>query len=230
MRHLADEPARRVARHARVGIEREHVAHALRHPGSPAGAGDVGGVGGAAQQPIQFLEFAALALPAHPALFALAPHAPAMQQQEALAGRRRTVAPVQPRDAENGDVEQCIVIRAVFARGIQPVRQQGEMQLLVGRGEVVDLQPVQVFFDGGARIQQHRHGDQRAQFGRDTVAQRQTRQAAGSQAASHRAIDQRDGDFHGRQRRRAGLTTTASHRGLPPSASAPAARPAAVRR
>ena len=84
-----------------------------------------------------------------------------------------------------------------------PVRQQREVQLVVGRGEVVDLEPVQVFFDRGARAQQHRHGDQRAQLCGHAVAQRETRQAAGAHAARHRAVDERHRDVDGRARRRA---------------------------
>ena len=74
------------------------------------------------------------------------------------------------------------------------------MQLLVGRGEIVDLQPVQMFFDRGARVQHHRHGHQRAQLFGHAVAQRQARQAAGADAARHRAVDQRHGDLHGGDR------------------------------
>ena len=78
---------------------------------------------------------------------------------------------------------------------IRPVRQQREMQLVVGGGEVVDLEAVQVLLStDGARAQHHRHGDQRAQFCRNAVAQREARQPAGADAARHRAVDQRHRD------------------------------------
>src|SRR6185503_12378418 len=138
--------------------------------------GDVRGVGRTAQQAIEFVEFAAFALPAHPALFALTPHAAPVQQQEAFAAGGQAVTPVEARDADDGDVEQRIVLGRVLRGRVHPVRQQREVQLLVGGGEVVDLQPVYVFFDRRAGIQQYRHGHQRAQVLRNAIAQLQARQ------------------------------------------------------
>ena len=135
-----------------------------------------------------------------------------MQQQESFAARGRAVAAVQARDAQHRDVEQRVVGGGVFGVGIRPVRQQREMQLVVGRGEIVDLEPVQVLFDRGARAQHHGHGHQGAQFCRNAFAQRQARQAAGADAARHRAVDERDRDVDGRNRRRARLTTRACRR------------------
>ena len=121
-----------------------------------------------------------------------------MQQQESFAAGRRTVTPIQPRDADDGDVEQRIVLRHALRRRVRPVGEQREVQLLIGRGEIVDLEPVQVFLDARARVQQHRHGDQCAQVLGNAFAQRQAGQAARADAASHGAIHQRDGDVHRR--------------------------------
>jgi hypothetical protein len=62
MGELAHQAARRVARQARIGIERDHEAYAGRH----AFGRDERGVVGAAQQPVELVQLAALALPAHP--------------------------------------------------------------------------------------------------------------------------------------------------------------------
>ncbi len=121
-----------------------------------------------------------------------------MQQQETFAARGRAVAAVQARDAEHRDVEQRVVGGGVFGIGIRPVRQQREMQLVVGRGEVVDLEAMQMLFDRGARAQHDGHGDQRAQLLRNAVAQREARQPARADAAGHRAVDERDRDVDGR--------------------------------
>ena len=138
-----------------------------------------------------------------------------MQQQETFAARGRAVAAVQPRDAEHRDVEQRVVGGGVFGVGIRPVRQQREMQLVVGRGEVVDLEAMQVFFDRGARAQHDGHGHQRAQLFRHAFAQRQARQAAGADAARDRAVDERHRDVDGRNGAEQRLTTTACRRCMP---------------
>ena len=74
------------------------------------------------------------------------------------------------------------------------------MQLIVRRGQVVDLEPVQMFLDRRARAQHHRHRDQRAQLLGHAVAQREAGQAARAHAARDRAIDQRDRDVDRRNR------------------------------
>ena len=142
-----------------------------------------------------------------------------MQQQEAFAARGRAVAAIQPRDAEHRDVEQRVVGGGVLGVGIRPVRQQREVQLVVRRGEVVDLEPVQMFFHRGARAQHHGHRDQGAQFLRNAVAQRQAGQAAGADAARDGAVDQRDRDIDGGNGAEQRLTTTACRRCMPASCS-----------
>jgi hypothetical protein len=197
MRHLADEAARRFAQQPRIGIEGQHVAHALRNPRRASAAGGERGVGGAAQQPVELLQLAAFAFPPHPALLALAPDAFAMQEQEALAAGRRPVAAIQPRDAEHRDVEQRLVVAEIFSVRVDPVRQQREMQLVVGRGQIVDLEAMEIFLHRGAGAEQHRHRHQRAQLFRDACAQREARQAACTDAARDRAVDQCHRHVHG---------------------------------
>ena len=117
-----------------------------------------------------------------------------MEQQESFAARGRAVAAVEACDAQHRDVEQRVVGGGVLGIGICPVRQQREVQLIVGGREVVDFEAVQVFFHRRARVQHHGHREQGAQFFRNAVAQRQARQTAGADAARHRAVDERDGD------------------------------------
>jgi hypothetical protein len=55
-----------------------------------------------------------------------------MQEQETFAALGRAVAAVEPRHAEHGDVEQRVIGRLLLRIRIRPVRQQREMQLVVG--------------------------------------------------------------------------------------------------
>src|SRR5271156_3576424 len=91
MRHLADHLARSSARQTRVGVKRDHVAHAVGDFRRAPVLAKKGGGGRAAQQTIQLVQLAALALPSHPAAFGFIPDAPAMKQDESLASRTRRV-------------------------------------------------------------------------------------------------------------------------------------------
>ena len=148
MRHLADQPAHRVARQPRVGVERDDVADAGGHDaGGCAVDVDERRVGRAAQQPVQLVQLAALALPADPPSFAFVPDPPAMQQQEAVAAGRRAVAPIEPRDALRRRGEQRRVALDVLGRGIGPVGEQREMKVAFRAREMVDLQPLDLLLD-----------------------------------------------------------------------------------
>ena len=89
MRHLADQPADRVARQPGVGVERDDVADAGGHRWRLPARAEEGGVGRAAQQPVQFMQLAALAFPADPARFA----ARSRPAGDAAAGSGRRPAP-----------------------------------------------------------------------------------------------------------------------------------------
>ena len=95
--HLADQPAHGVSRQPRIGIERDHIAHAGRNGGRLAADGQEARVDGAAQQAIQFVQLAALALPTHPDALRFVPQPSPMQEQEAIARRTGTVLEVQAR-------------------------------------------------------------------------------------------------------------------------------------
>ena len=86
MAHSADG----VARQPGVGVERHDVANICGYGGRLAVATQERGAGPATQELVELMQLAALALPAEPAAFALVPHPPAMQQQEAVAALMAT--------------------------------------------------------------------------------------------------------------------------------------------
>ncbi len=83
MRDDADELLRGVARQARVGIERDAIAH-RRENVQLADLHGEARVGGASQQPVEFFDLAAFALPPHPRVFPRVPAPLAMEQEEAI--------------------------------------------------------------------------------------------------------------------------------------------------
>ena len=200
MRHLADQAADRVARQLRVGVERDDVANVGRREAVAPADRHESGVGRAAQQPVQLVQLAALALPADPAPFAFVPDAPAMEQQEAVAARRRAVALVEPGDALRCSREESGVALEVLGRSIGPVGEQREMQIAFRAGEVMDFQPLDLLLDRRVRRQQRRHRDERAQMRGHAVAQLQGRQERRAEAERHGAVDQRDRRIDGGDR------------------------------
>ncbi len=190
--HLADQPAHGLPRQAGVGVQGDHIAHALRQ----GGGSQEGRVGGAAQQPIEFVELAALALPADPAPLSLVPQAFAVQQHEAVAGRSGAIAMVQPRDALPGRGPQGLVGLGLFAVGVAPIGQQGEIELARRAGQIVDLQPLDLFLDIFEGGEQGRDGDQGPQGFGYAVLQVQGREQGGAEAARHQMVDQGDGQVH----------------------------------
>ncbi len=141
VRHGADEPVRGGSRQPRVGVERDHVAHARRRVRRNAADRDEGRVRGAAQEPVQLVEFASLPLPSDPPSLGRVPHAAPMEQQEAVPSPRHlAVTLVEAGDAVGEGLQQLIVVGHVLLRRILPVGQQGEVEVAPGVGEVVHLQ------------------------------------------------------------------------------------------
>ena len=83
MRDDADQLFRGVARQARVGVERDAVAH-RRENGQLPDLDREARVRGASEQTVEFFDFAALALPPHPRVFPRVPVPGAMEQEEAI--------------------------------------------------------------------------------------------------------------------------------------------------
>ena len=95
-------------------------------------------------------------------------------------------------------VEKGLIVRAVLGGGIAPVGKQREDEVVVRVGEVVDLQPLDLFAHGGDAGQQRGHDDDRAQIRRDAVAQFQPGQQRRADLLGERAVYDRDGDVRGR--------------------------------
>ena len=196
MRHLADHPLGRAARQARVGVERDHVAHAGGYRGRVTIRSDEADIRRAAQQPIQFVQLSALALPSHPHAFSRVPDALAMEQQKSRAGRPRLVTLIQTRHSRLRSRQQIVVAGRRFVYRIDPIRQQREVQLAVRTRQIVHLEALDLLVDLGVRGQQRRHDDQRAQVRRYSIAQRQRGNRRGVDDACDRAIDQCDCRVH----------------------------------
>ena len=99
VRHLSDQPPGGPDRQARIRVERDDVADAGGQHRHMAIDRHERRIGIATKKPVEFVQLTALALPADPPGFAVIPHAPAMQKEEARAIAHRPVAGVQPRDA-----------------------------------------------------------------------------------------------------------------------------------
>ena len=171
-----------------VGIERDHVADAL---GKGGRRGEEGGVGGAPQELIELVQLAPLALPAHPAPLARAPDAAAMEEVETgLTPGGGTVLEVERVDARPRRREQRVVPGSVLAGRVGPVREEGEPQLAIGVGEVVDPEAAGLLGDLPLVRQEGGHDHQGLQRGRHALGQLQTRQRAWGQQLHHRAVDE----------------------------------------
>jgi hypothetical protein len=158
------------------------------------------GVGRAAQPTVQLVQFAALALPADPPALALVPHAPAVQQEETVAARRRRVSRVETGDPVNGRPQQGLVALDRLRRSVGPVRQQGELNVARTAGQVVDFQQRDLRRHGLARRQQRRYDHERPQMLGHAVAKLESRQQACAEAVGHALVDQRNRRVQGRDR------------------------------
>ena len=129
MRHLADQPAHRVAGEFRVGIERDDVANAGGNRGRLPIRLHERSIARPTQQPIQLMKFSALAFPTDPSPLAFGPDPAAMKKQKALATGRRAVAVIELRNALNSSGQQVLIAIYLFSFGIPPVGKQREMEV-----------------------------------------------------------------------------------------------------
>ncbi len=139
MREGRDEAAGRAAGKLGVRVQRDH------EPGrrKEARIAHVPGKAGlliAGEQAVEFGKLPALAFPAHPATLAGVPQSPTMQQV-----KRTAVASPVPRiqraDALLDPPQQIDVTRHRFLGGVGEGDQQREMEVGVGAGEPVNLEP-----------------------------------------------------------------------------------------
>ncbi len=200
VRHLADQAPGGASWQARVGVERDDVADVGGRDTVGAAGGEKSRVGGAAQQPVEFVQLAALALPADPLSFPGGPDAAAVEEQEARAAGSGAVAAVQVGDARRRHGEQLVVVRPALRNRVHPIREEGEMELVVRIRQVVHFQALNLLLDGGACRQQHRHGHQRPEPRRHAVAQLHAGQLHRADAPRDMPVDQRQRRLRGRQR------------------------------
>ena len=82
--------------------------------------------------------------------------------------------------------EQSVVAFRVLGRGIDPVGEQREMKVAFRAREMMDLETLDLLLDRVACRQQRRHRDERAQMRGHAVAQLQSGQERGAEAAVSR--------------------------------------------
>ncbi len=198
MRNLADEAPGGTDQQPRVGVQRDNVADASRQPGGAAIDRHERRISSAAKQAIKFVQFAALAFPPDPLLLALVPHASAMEKKEARPVIDRPVVRVQLGDAGGCFVKQGLIVGGVFGGGIAPIGKQREDEVDVGVGEVVDLEPLDLFAHGSDARQHRGHDDDGAQIGRDAVEQFQPGQECRTHLQGEKTIYRRHGHVRSR--------------------------------
>ncbi len=196
--HLSDQAACRFPRQPGVGIERNDVADARRNlKGTPIDVAEVR-IGRSAQQPIQLVELPPLAFPSHPLPLHGAPDAAAVEQEETVTCGTLAVKPVQSCNGLARHREKLLISGNIFGRGVCPVRQQRKIQLAFRRGEVVNLEPLDLLFDCGASGEQRGYDHQRSQMRWNTFAQRETGQDRCAEAPHDGTIQERDGGIERR--------------------------------
>ena len=195
----SDEIAGHSDRHARVGIQCEHIAHIRRHIHRPTARCDERGGAFAEQQVVQLGELAALALPAHEAALLLVPLPATMEQIEArFVCGRSLVGRIQCGDGVRGHREQRRIFIEGRRRRVDAVGKQGEPQLCIRIGQRVDLQRMRELRDIGRAAQHDGHHDQGLELCRDAALQREPRQMAWRKSTHPDPIDEPDGQLGSR--------------------------------
>ncbi len=167
VRHRAHQAARRVARHPRVGVQRDHVSDP-RQARRVGAAHRIRRVARAAEQPVELQQLAALPLPAHPAALRRVPEPAAMEQEETVrsagmggvvagglavpfglaiaAGAARdvgiAVSLVEGADALQRVADQRVVAGHGLVGRVGEVGEQGEAEARVRVGQVMGLEPL----------------------------------------------------------------------------------------
>ena len=207
-----DERAGAVGRRPRVGVECEHVANgiALRRRPEVALDDDVGGGRiGVAQEVVELLELAAFALPAHPDTLLRIPPALAVEEEEAVVGRRTVAAGagaalacVEGPDRAGGGLDDGLVVGHRRLRSVGPVGQEREAEGRVGVGERVHLEPLDHLPGVRRRREQRRDDDEGAVLVRHAVAEGQAWEPVRRQEADDVPVDERDREVQQGQRGR----------------------------
>ena len=202
MSHLADQPTQRLARQARVSIER----HDVFHVGRKVGRLDKHRVSRAAQQAVQLGELASLPLPPDPAALALVPDSSPVQKEEAIALRARSILAIELRDACARRVQKRLVLICVFCSRIRPVGQQREVNLALDTGEMMDFKLLDLLINPLQRREHGWHRNQSAVFRRHAATEIDCGQERCAEPSRHnvvhdrhRYIDRGNGAQHGQR-------------------------------
>src|SRR5579871_6972593 len=163
VRHLSHQPSCCSNRQTGVRVQCYDVAHARRHLRHAVCARDKRSVCRAAQQSIELVKLAALALPSDPLVLTGVPHSVPMEEQKALARLRRTMALVQSRNARLCGRHQLVVARNMFGVRVRPIRKESEDKVVIGVGEEMHLEALDLFVDCCFRYQKRGHDDNRTQ-------------------------------------------------------------------
>ncbi len=196
MRERADQIGRRVRRQHRVGVERDHVAHAPDH--GEVALDDREGVSRATQHELVELgELAALALPAHPHALPRIPAAGAMEEIEGVVPAFR-VPRVERPDALDRGVENRLIPLAVLGRGVGEVAQHREVEVRLPVGQELHLEVVERLPDRVHVREERGDDDRRAELRRNPVlVQVELGQGAGRQEGRDQLVHDVDRDVVG---------------------------------
>ncbi len=136
-----------------------------------------------------------------------------MQDVEAVAPRGRAVSSVETLDPVARRGEQRDVLGTVGTAVVDPVGEKGEGDVAVGAGEIMDLEPLDLFDEVGLARHQGRHGDQRPQPLRHACREGQTRKYARSHAPAREPVDDGRGGVGGGERQGGGEQREQHRRG-----------------
>ena len=190
MRHRANQALDGAPRQPCVGVERDDVADSRK--AAPAVGRKVVS-SRSAEQAVQLVELPALALPPHPRALALAPEAPAVEQEEPLAAvLGRTVASIQTRHALTRRRQRVLVTRHGLGRRVRPIGEQGEAKIAIGVREVVHLEPLDLLGDVGTIGQEGRHDHHGPKVRRHAIAELEAGQRDRREQCRDGAIQERD--------------------------------------
>ena len=143
-----------------------------------------------------------------------------MEQEEDV--RAAVAVPlVQRPNARDGVVDQAFVLRHRLLRGVGKIGEQGEPEVRVGVGQVVELEPFQEH-RRARRPREHRGDDDEGRvLGRDSILDVELGKHARRQEQGQHLVDHADRQLGERQQQRPRRATTIHHEAdKPPSASA----------
>src|ERR1700685_3544514 len=187
MSHGANKTSGSTAWQTRVCIERNDVSHSRNRFRRVSFDSCKGGTRRPAKKLIEFMQFSALAFPSHPFLFAFVPQALTVEEKKPVtAARWRTVACVQVCDALDSSGHQGFIARQTHAQA----GQQREAHVPGWVSQMVNFEPLDLFFDSRLRSKQSGNCDERAQLCRHSLFQLETRSSARSEEIGDRAVDQ----------------------------------------